>query len=108
MSSFRPAHGITTLNVAVGTSGVVGVTMSPNVVWSKFRMASGSSLIYGAIGLAHASMVAAGNNCLTYPTSLPPVFIDLNGPSGVQFTAVGATAIVQVLKGLGEGYSGQY
>src|ERR1043165_5684279 len=101
MSSLRLAYGITTLNVAVGTSGVVGVSMAPSVVWTKFRQVSGSTLIWGGNAVTHATMVAAGNNFLVYPISLPPTFIEYFGPASLQFTAVGATAMVQVVQGLG-------
>jgi len=105
-------YGITTQVVNVGLSTVSGLTAAPNVIGNKFRHISGGSLLVGGFG--GGSSLKAGatlfadviNTGFLMPTAMNPVEVD--GPAPLAFAAVGATAVVHVIRQLGTGFDGQY
>ncbi len=102
-SASYPAYGITTYFVNVGLSAVIGLSAAPHVAYTDIRAYSGGTLFIGGLGAVHGTLLAAGFFMST--TNLVPLRI--SGPAGVAFVAAGATAVVHVLQGLKEGYTGQ-
>ena len=102
-SANYPAYGITTYFVNVGLSAVIGLSVSPHVAYTDLRAYSGGTLFLGGLGAAHGTLLAAG--MFLSGTNMVPYRI--TGPAGVAFVAAGATAVVHVLQGLKEGYTGQ-
>ena len=97
------AYGITTNNINIGPSLLLGLTMAPGVVGTYVRHVAGGTLYmagFGSTAASHSTVVGLGHIVLAGGA---PLYVP--GPASLAFAA-GATVTMTIIQLLGEGFAG--
>lgn len=88
-------HGLDSIRIAVGLSGVVGVTVIPGQVAVTLKYVSGGT----NIDLGGTALVSGSG----YPLATTEIF-NMTCAGTFYMTAAGATAIIAVVRGKSSGF----